>query len=532
MFKKIKEKLLRIKCFLLKNEFDAMYFELLIVLLAKTFLKFRNALFPRVFKGYYVILPIKFLDDEFIISRSWAIADFTRRNASNLNSKFISLLKKNADFLYKRGIELLASNDLNLATDFLINAYTITQHLNKESPEYKNAYYILLPNAMVKRGKEFISEGYFSEAAYHVREALYIDPNHSEAKKLIKVVIDKSLSDNTKKILELNNKQYNNKKITLSDLPSITQEEFKFACKTIKNIQQIINDRENYIQKKNLDSKKAKPKGNWENRSDYKFITTLKFDIINNFRLYCQFFTGKSLKYIIDSNYNLKASMVNDWQKYTHNLPKELIAQPPKMLGEIGFNINGNLVNNDIIAYQERLYLIYRSGLFDILKKRENLKILEIGSGYGALSYFLKKALPKCQYYLIDIPESLYFCTVYLGLSMPKESHFIYTGDDCTLLERNCSFFYMPNYTFSDLKGIPFDLVINTLSFSELSQDQVLEYALGIKELIGKNGFLFEQNHDNRGFGFVCAQDIIGKVFHKRIFSEVHRNGTANVWKN
>jgi hypothetical protein len=72
-----------------------------------------------------------------------------------------------------------------------------------------------------------------------------------------------------------------------------------------------------------------------------------------------------------------------------------------------------------------------------------------------------------------------------------------------------------------------FDLVINTLSFSEMSEHQLRCYAVKTKDLIPQ-GYLFEQNHDNRHLGFLCAQEILAEYFnfHKRVESRTVRKPT------
>jgi hypothetical protein len=69
------------------------------------------------------------------------------------------------------------------------------------------------------------------------------------------------------------------------------------------------------------------------------------------------------------------------------------------MLGEIEYDIGGVIVNNDTCTYQERANLIVESGLMDWLwSKIESVgevKICEIGGGYGALPHWFKAALPE-----------------------------------------------------------------------------------------------------------------------------------------
>jgi hypothetical protein len=63
-----------------------------------------------------------------------------------------------------------------------------------------------------------------------------------------------------------------------------------------------------------------------------------------------------------------------------------------------------------------------------------------------------------------------------------------------------------------------FDLVINTLSMSEMSEYQVRKYIeLLCTGWLREDGVLFEQNHDVRYMGLLFAQDILASEFEFHI---------------
>lgn len=97
--------------------------------------------------------------------------------------------------------------------------------------------------------------------------------------------------------------------------------------------------------------------------------------------------------------------------------------------------------------------------------------------------------------------------------------------------------FLLPNYLAQiALPGEHFDLVVNTLSLSEMSAHQVVVYGSLISKAIGVAGHFFEQNHDNRPVGLLDCREYLSPFF--RTMNPVESGkmpttrGTAVVWSN
>lgn len=358
-------------------------------------------------------------------------------------------------------------------------------------------------------------------------------------------------------------------RVLLGDMKTITEGEVAKVRKISEEIQFLVNSREDYIKKHGLDSEVYLPAGLWSKgapndfRKAYEYAVKCDYDTINNLRFFVQPFSGhhlmpasvakdsRSINRILskfDSNIQEIApepdEYVHAWIKAIRHMPDELIVNPPRMLGEIGWDVKGIVVNHDTYVYQECVNLMYESGLISWLMKRmsekKQLTILEIGAGYGALAYFLKGLFPKASYIICDLPESMLFSAAYLYLTRPDILHSIYNGRNPEVLRYlNSGYFFVANYMFEDisknLNGI--DLVLNTLSFSEMSEAQVRYYASRAKQLIGKAGVLFEQNHDNKHLGLLYRKEQLGEYFeyHETITSDTIRQppqGIADIWAN
>lgn len=228
-------------------------------------------------------------------------------------------------------------------------------------------------------------------------------------------------------------------------------------------------------------------------------------------------------------------------------LPEYLHISPPQKFGEVGWRWRGKIVNHDTVAYLERLALLYEIGLLDrddpkSLLKRDDVTIVEIGSGYGGLACFIRQLLPNARYIAVDLPESLAYSSIYLSAMFHDEQlNYGLTPETLSRLQSHApGFTFVPNYEFGVLvdSGIHADLCINTLSMSEMNKVQVKDYCIGIRQMIRKDGRFFEQNQDNRKLGLLHAQKVI-----KRHFRHVCRlggpksqpplmQGYANVWSN
>ncbi|SVB13093.1 uncharacterized protein METZ01_LOCUS165947 [marine metagenome] len=243
--------------------------------------------------------------------------------------------------------------------------------------------------------------------------------------------------------------------------------------------------------------------------SSYEFVNRLRWNGV---------FTGYTLDNVLNGNQNggwtdqiardftgQELKEVPDWSvlaypRLIEGLPDDLVCRPPALMGEVGWLVDGAIVNRDTIAYQERLCLMHQFGIIDLLQGLEpqkTVQIIEIGGGYGGLGYFLGQIFKNIQYVICDLPVSLYFSATYLSEVVGANNVGIYDGNNPEVLEsdKGPRYVCLPNHFFDHLAGQSFDLAINTMSFIEMPGDVVDHYARGLKSLMLPEGMLFEQNY-------------------------------------
>lgn len=285
--------------------------------------------------------------------------------------------------------------------------------------------------------------------------------------------------------------------------------------------------RSQYIALNGLDPKIWNAAENWapDAANDYlkNFQTVVSEfpEVLGKLRHLTQPYSGYNIKKAQDIDEN--SPWVKLWQERAGNLPDHLRFPLPNLMGELGHLTEDGVLNHDAFVYQERIYLLNSAGCLHQLKPS---RILEIGGGFGALALALTGIFPDTQYYICDLVESLMFSGLYLSEN----------SLDVAVYPRLSQVTLVPNYRFQEfVESIRCaDLVINTLSMSEMSADQVAAYCHGIVHMIAKGGCFFEQNMDNRHLKMINAADIITKHFPIR--QDVHDDGkwklgSAHVWR-
>lgn len=327
------------------------------------------------------------------------------------------------------------------------------------------------------------------------------------------------------------------RRVLLQDNVDITEAEYAAAAEIRHRVSALVETREEFVRSRELDPEFCLPAGNWGDETINDFLTAYRHilngdrDVLNRLRFFVQVFPGYQLMSLgfssgLPSVNPIPPDFDNWIQKLrpepdefvlllahlVSNMPRHLMFSPPCKLGEIGWEVEGIVANHDTYIYQGRITLLYEAG---ILQRLYGLgrppRILEIGGGYGALALALHQILGPVDYVICDLPESLLFSSLYLFFAGGLQPHL-----DGPPLIRGLRM--LPNYRFSELLSAErrFDLVINTLSMSEMTRPQVEVYGAGIAHLLSTGAVFFEQNHDNRPIGQLYAKEIVAPYFTRR----------------
>jgi putative sugar O-methyltransferase len=125
------------------------------------------------------------------------------------------------------------------------------------------------------------------------------------------------------------------------------------------------------------------------------------------------------------------------------------------------------------------------------------IAVLELGAGYGGLARTLRLFRPDLTTVIVDIPETLYFSTLFLRLNFP-EARVAYVTERGALDGdlRGYDLVFVPSVLARELSGREFELFCNTASLGEMRNDVIrywmdlVERRVRVRYFFGVNRFL------------------------------------------
>jgi putative sugar O-methyltransferase len=174
-----------------------------------------------------------------------------------------------------------------------------------------------------------------------------------------------------------------------------------------------------------------------------------------------------------------------------------LSAELVQALGEaeIGDPVAQRFANFPIpIDYHDLSQIFFANSIRRALSGRRAARILEIGSGYGALTAKLRRIDAGSRFVLIDLPETLAVQHWYLSFAMPG-ARLIGYQEYCNLgmqsaLEQ-ADVLLLPPAVIGELPAGIFDAAINIRSFAEMTISYVEFYVSQIERVLKERGTFY-----------------------------------------
>ncbi len=127
---------------------------------------------------------------------------------------------------------------------------------------------------------------------------------------------------------------------------------------------------------------------------------------------------------------------------------------------------------------------------------KKDLRVVNIGDGYGYFSALLKTYYPNSKIVLIDLGKTLLFQANYCQRVFPDESHLLIS--DRVVPDGHENFVYCPAEHLEILLGMEFDLAVNVASMQEMNAKTVDRYFTFLRKVLRSDGLFYCCNREEK----------------------------------
>ena len=172
----------------------------------------------------------------------------------------------------------------------------------------------------------------------------------------------------------------------------------------------------------------------------------------------------------------------------------ELLVPESPELGGFGHEIEGALYNTDTLKFFEVLIALERGAMLDEIRAPGRKLVWEIGAGWGGFAYQFKRLFPDVTYVIVDLPELFLFSATYLMTLFPDARVMFRNGDNASHDWDDADFLFVPARASDAIQEMRPNLMVNMVSFQEMTTAQVDAYARLAWEL--ECPFIYSLNRD------------------------------------
>jgi putative sugar O-methyltransferase len=276
----------------------------------------------------------------------------------------------------------------------------------------------------------------------------------------------------------------------------------------------------NILAKKVADSQEIGRSEYWRQESEqFEYLFDASPSLLRNLRQHCVLITGiRSYEYF--DHHKISASFTNLEKRL-----QELRALDPNLpvlserleLGGFGFEYDGQKFNIDTLKFHEMHLALKKLGVLDF-KQSEQFRgrVVEIGGGWGGFAETFLRRFPNAKYTIVDLPEVLIFSSTFLSTWYPDKKLHIFGTESTEEDLCDADILLISNSDATSLpKSIQFELMINSVSFQEMTSKQVREYISFGMERSCRSFYSLNRDRSNYNTEISSVREIMSE--HLRI---------------
>jgi putative sugar O-methyltransferase len=225
-------------------------------------------------------------------------------------------------------------------------------------------------------------------------------------------------------------------------------------------------------------------------------LTGLQIDMQKNF------FKGKislrhKMLWLNDALYRLRL-----WNRLLGNTHTIEDLDSPNIGNPYGYYYNGSFikVGSDYQHY-------YATMIGGMIKENKSKVVVELGSGFGGMPYYLLRDNKNITYIDLDLPENAALTAYYLIKAMPKKKIRLFGETDLTqesILSNEI--LIMPSFVIETLPSDFAGVVFNSYSLAEMSVETINTYINEFTRIICDTGYFQHVNHNKNSL--IIADDF------------------------
>ncbi|MDP8212637.1 MAG: putative sugar O-methyltransferase [Candidatus Zapsychrus exili] len=136
----------------------------------------------------------------------------------------------------------------------------------------------------------------------------------------------------------------------------------------------------------------------------------------------------------------------------------------------------------------------------DIPKDKE-IRVINIGDGYGFMSNLIKEVFPNAKICLVDLGKTLLFQANFCNKVHKNARHYLVSKDSfAQKLALDSDFLYCPAENLDLLDSFSFDLAITIVSMQEMNEETVLRYFKFLRKYLKEDNLFYCCNREKNSF--------------------------------